>query len=99
MRKNHTHRGFYVNLHKKSDTGTFLKGRIGKNMSVLKIYEYQDFLWYLHFHEFQKYGLLLPIYRLRKNLKYRKSAIKRWEKEDWKCQRRLTFPFRDVSMY
>ena len=80
MRKNHTHRGFYVNLHKKDNTGTFLKGRTGKNMSILKIYEYQDFLWYLHFNEFQEYGLLLPIYRLRKNLKYRKPTIKRWEK-------------------
>ena len=81
MRKNHTHRGFYVNLKNKKVTGTLLKGRIGKNMSVLKIYEYRDLLWYLHFNEFQKYGLLLPIYRFHKNLKYRKPIIKRWEKD------------------
>ena len=80
MRKNHTHRGFYVNLSKKKVTGTLLKGRTGKNMSVLKICEYRDLLWYLHFNEFQEYGLLLPIYRLHKNLKYRKPIIKRWEK-------------------
>lgn len=82
MRKNHTHRGFYVNRDKKyNSSNSILEGRGGKNMGYAKVDEYRDLFWYLVFGEFQKYGWLVPIYRLRKNLKYRKHIIRRWKKE------------------
>lgn len=82
MRKNATHRRFYVNRDKKyGGSDNILGGRVGKNMGYAKVDEYRDLLWYLAFGEFQKYGWLVPIYRLRKNLKYRKHIIRRWKKE------------------
>lgn len=73
-----TYRGFYINRDKRNIHSLY-NGRSGKNMSNAKVAEYKDLFWYLHFGEFNQYGWLVPIYRLQKNLKYRKKFIKEWE--------------------
>ena len=78
MRRGKTYRGFYVNRDKKHVHNVF-NGRTGKNMRYAKVEEYIELRWYLHFGEFNQYGWLVPIYRLQKNLKYRKKFIKEWK--------------------
>ena len=77
MRKNHTYRNFYKNAaNRERCRSIYYNGRVGHNMSPAKALEYSDLIWYLIFHEFNKYGWVIPIYRLRKNFKYRKNWIK-----------------------
>lgn len=76
MRKNHTHRNFYKNVANRERRMNAYNGRVGHNMSSAKALEYSDLIWYLTFHEFNEYGWIIPIYRLRKNFKYRKNWIK-----------------------
>ncbi len=78
MRKGKTHRDFYVNLNRRNNHSLF-NGRTGKNMSSAKVAEYRNLLWYLCIGEFIQYGWVVPIYRLQKNLKYRKKFIKEWK--------------------
>jgi hypothetical protein len=77
MRKNHTYRNFYKNaVDRERRTSPYYKGRVGHNMSRAKALEYSDLIWYLNFYEFNEYGWMIPVYRLMKNLKYRKNWIK-----------------------
>ena len=75
-----THRGYYVNANKKfGEKKRNYNGRTGKNMNRLKRDEYHNLLYYLMYDEHMEYGYLLPIYRCRKNMKYRKKFIKEFQ--------------------
>lgn len=78
MRRGKTHRDFYINLNNRNKHSLY-NGRTGKNMSNAKVAEYRDLLWYLCTGDFIRYGWVVPIYRLQKNLKYRKKFINEWK--------------------
>lgn len=76
MKRQKTRIGFYTNIHKKSKKhASLVNGRIGINMSLLKIDEYTKLRWYVYNGFINPYGSCITLYRFYKNIKYRKRYV------------------------